>query len=290
MANNVTVPKGIALVSPASTSPALSTIDDNGLFFRTTPSDARQGKVLADVVKERGYDSVAVTYINNAYGKGLSDSFATEFEALGGKVTINTAHEDGRADYTAEVAELAEAGSDLLMVLAYPDQGGIGIIRAALDTEAFDTFGLADAMYSQKLLDDVKADGNDLTGSFGTVPGSEGEGADAFKAIYTDAGVDGQSGFTGESYDAAALLALAMQKGGEATSEAIAANMIAVANAPGEKILPGELGKALEILAAGGEVDYVGATNVELVGPGEASGSYREYEAQGNKFQTVRFR
>ena len=290
VANNVAVPKGIALVSPSATSPALSTIDDNGLFFRTSPSDARQGKVLAQVIKERGYDAIAITYTKNDYGKGLSESLQEAFEALGGTVTINTAHEDGKADYTAEVAELAEAGSDLLVVLGYADQGGIGVIRAALDTGAFETFGLADAMYSQPFLDAIGADGNDLTGSFGTVPGSEGEGADAFQEISMAAGGDGQSAFTGESYDAAALMALAMQKGGEATSEAIAANMMAVANAPGEKILPGQLGKALAILAAGGEVDYVGATNVELVGPGEASGSYREYEVQGNAFKTVRFR
>lgn len=290
VANNVAVPKGIALVSPSATSPALSTIDDDGLFFRTSPSDARQGKVLAQVIKDRGYDAIAITYTKNDYGKGLSESLQESFEELGGTVTINTAHEDGKADYTAEVAELAEAGSDLLVVLGYADQGGIGIIRAALDNGAFDTFGLADAMYAQPFLDAIKADGNDLTGSFGTVPGSEGEGADAFKEISIADGGDGQSAFTGESYDAAALMALAMQKGGEATSEAVAANMVAVANAPGEKILPGELGKALEILAAGGEVDYVGATNVELVGPGEASGSYREYEVQGNEFETIRFR
>ncbi len=50
-----------------------------------------------------------------------------------------------------------------------------------------------------------------------------------------------------------------------------------VANAPGEMIMPGELGKAIEILAGGGDVDYSGATGVELVGPGEAAGSYAEY-------------
>mgnify|MGYP000285052339 FL=1 len=54
--------------------------------------------------------------------------------------------------------------------------------------------------------------------------------------------------------------------------------------------MPGELGKALRILAGGGAVDYVGATNVELVGPGEASGSYKEFEVKGKAFTTVRFR
>jgi branched-chain amino acid transport system substrate-binding protein len=53
-----------------------------------------------------------------------------------------------------------------------------------------------------------------------------------------------------------------------------------VANAPGEPILPGELGKALEILADGGDVDYVGASAVELIGPGESAGNYREIEIE----------
>ena len=54
--------------------------------------------------------------------------------------------------------------------------------------------------------------------------------------------------------------------------------------------MPGELGKALRILASGGAVDYVGATNVELTGVGEASGSYKEFEIKGKAFTTVRFR
>ncbi len=51
-----------------------------------------------------------------------------------------------------------------------------------------------------------------------------------------------------------------------------------VANAPGDEILPGELAKALEMLAAGDDIDYVGASAVELIGPGESAGNYREIE------------
>jgi len=63
-----------------------------------------------------------------------------------------------------------------------------------------------------------------------------------------------------------------------------------VANAPGEPILPGELGKALEILANGGEIDYVGASGVELIEPGEAAGTYEEYEITDDGYSTVQFR
>jgi len=58
---NVAMPNGMVMISPSATSPALSTIEDNGLFFRTAPSDARQGVVMSDIIMERGYNSVALT-------------------------------------------------------------------------------------------------------------------------------------------------------------------------------------------------------------------------------------
>jgi branched-chain amino acid transport system substrate-binding protein len=284
---NVAIPNGIVMISPSATSPALTSIEDNGLFFRTAPSDARQGEVLSAILSDKGIAEVAVTYTNNDYGKGLSDSFASAFEAAGGTITINTPHDDGKGDYSAEVAALASAGGELLVVLGYADQGGKGIIQGALDTGAFDTFLMGDGMYSDALLADL---GADMGGSIGAVPWSEGEGADAFAAITEAAGVNGESSFTRESYDAAALIALAMHKGGAGTSEAAAANILDIANAPGEPILPGELGKAIQILNDGGEIDYVGATNVELIGPGEAAGTYREYTITDGAYETVQFR
>ena len=172
-------------------------------------------------------------------------------------------------------------------MLGYSDQGGRGIIRSATDAGAFETFMMGDGMYSEALLDDM---GGMLGGSFGAVPWSQGEGSEAFIELTEEAGVNGESSFTRESYDAAALLMLAMQAGGEATSEAAAANILDVANAPGEEILPGELGRALQILSEGGEIDYVGATNVELIGPGEAAGTYREYVVEDGDYETVTFR
>ncbi|MEM7615594.1 MAG: ABC transporter substrate-binding protein, partial [Pseudomonadota bacterium] len=136
IANNVAVPNGVVMVSPSATSPALSTIEDNDLFFRTAPSDARQGEVLANVLMDKGITSVAVTYTNNDYGKGLSDSFISNYEGLGGSITINAAHEDGKGDYSAEVGALAAAGGDLLVVLGYADQGGVGVIQSSLDSGA----------------------------------------------------------------------------------------------------------------------------------------------------------
>ena len=271
MLQNVARPNGVVMISPSATSPALSTAEDDGLFFRTAPSDARQGAVIAGMLAERGITEIAVTYTNNDYGKGLADSLAANF---GGTITTSIPHEDGKADYSAEVADLASAGGEVLAVLGYLDQGGKGIIEAALDSGAYDTFVLGDGMIGASL---PAAIGSDLDMSFGTAPGTVGDAIDSFNASFSAAGYEGDGPFRAESYDAAALIILAMQAAGSADRADIAANVLSVANAPGTEIMPGEIGKALEILANGGEVDYQGASNVELIGPGEAAGTYLEY-------------
>jgi branched-chain amino acid transport system substrate-binding protein len=284
---NVARPNGMGMISPSATSPGLSAAEDDGLFFRTTPSDARQGEVIADILTERGVKEIAISYTNNDYGKGLSDTISAAFEAKGGTVTANTAHEDGKADYSAEVATLASAGGDVLVVAGYVDQGGRGIIQASLDTGAFDTFYLPDGMYGDSLIASI---GAGLNGTYGTIPGTDSAGAEAFAAMGTAAGFDPTSSFTGQSYDAAALIMLAMEAAKSTNSKDWTAKILDVANAPGEKINPGELGRALELIAAGTDIDYVGATAVELIGPGESAGSFREYTVTDGAFVTDGFR
>jgi branched-chain amino acid transport system substrate-binding protein len=284
---NVALPNGIVMISPSATSPALSTIEDNGLFFRTSPSDARQGEVMTDILLSKDIKNVAVTYTNNDYGKGLADSFEAAFTEKGGTVTTNAAHDDGKADYSAEVAALAAAGGDALVVAGYVDQGGSGIVRASLDTGAFDTFVFPDGMISQALVDNF---GAEIDGSFGQNPAAEGEGREKYLAIAEAAGFDGSSAFSAESYDAAALIMLSMAAAGSSDPGVYKDKVMDVANEPGEKILPGELAKALEIINSGGDVDYVGATSVEMVGAGESAGSYREVAFENGEMTIVGYR
>lgn len=287
VANNVAVPNGVVMISPSATSPALTTIEDNGLFFRTAPSDARQGVILSQVIMDRGPRSVAVTYTNNDYGKGLADAFTSAFEEMGGTVTISAAHEDGKGDYAAEVGALAAAGGEALVVLGYVDQGGRGIMQGAIDTAAFDSFYLGDGMIGDSLLD---LPGLDDASVIGTAPGAEGENVDKFNMMFQEAAGDGSGPYRGESYDAAALMIMAMQKAGAADRGAIAENIMDIANAPGEQIGPGELGKALEMIAAGEEIDYVGATNVEFTDVGEAAGTYKELMIKDGAWNTEAIR
>ncbi|MDJ1008104.1 MAG: ABC transporter substrate-binding protein [Paracoccaceae bacterium] len=284
---NVALANGMVMISPSATSPGLSTIEDNDLFFRTAPSDARQGVVMAEILLEQDITEVAVTYTNNDYGKGLADSFEAAYAERGGTVTINAAHEDGKADYSAEVGALASAGGQRLVVAGYLDQGGPGIIQAALDAGAFDTFHLPDGMIGDSMQERF---GTDIEGSTGQVPGTDSPGAALMGELGEARGFNGTGPFAPESYDAAALIMLAMQAADSTDPNVYKGSVMDVANAPGVKIYPGQLAAGLALLAAGQEIDYVGASAVELIGPGESAGAYRQIEVIDGVITTVGFR
>jgi branched-chain amino acid transport system substrate-binding protein len=288
---NVARPNGMVMISPSATSPALTTAEDDGLFFRTAPSDAREGEVMAEILMEKGVQSIALTYTNNDYGKGLAEAIASSFTAKGGTITINTAHEDGKSDYSAEVAALASAGGDILVVAGYLDGGGRGIIQGSLDTGAFATFGLPGGMIGDAL---PEAIGAGLNGSYGQIAGSDSEGAVKFEEMAAAVGFDGTSAYSPESYDAAALIGLAMAAANSTDPQVYKDKVMEIANGPadgsGEKIFPGDLAKALDLIAAGTAIDYEGATAVTLIGPGESAGRYRVIEVKDGKNETVGFR
>lgn len=284
---NATTPAGVVSISPSATSPGLTSIEDRGLFFRTAPSDARQGQVLADAVIARGITEVALTHTNNDYGAGLAQSFAAAYAALGGTILLSAAHEDGKADYSAEVGALAATGAEHLVVFGYVDQGGAGIIRASLDSGAFGSFIMADGMLADGLGERF---GSEIDGSFGTTPGSDDALSQAFESLAQAAGITGTGPYRGEAYDAAALILLAMQAAGSAERDAFAARILDVANAPGEPIGPGEIARGLELLADGGDIDWQGATGVELTAEGDAAGSYKEMEFEGGKRRFLQLR
>ena len=283
VATNVAVPNGFVMISPSATSPGLTDLEDKGMFFRTAPSDARGGQVLADITNDKGIKSVAITYVNSDYGLGLADVYKAAVEAYGITVTTMASHESDKADYSADVGVLSSAGGDALAVLGYLDNAGGNIIEGSLDSGAFDTFVLSDGMIGDSLTDRF---GSDLNNSFGSMPGSLGEGAQLFKSVAEAGGINA-SVYVGESYDAAALIVLAMQAGNSSDKGSIAENIMSVANAPGEKIMAGEIAKGLKLLASGKDIDYQGATDVTFTDVGEAEGAFIEKGISGGKFTDV---
>ena len=281
---NVAVPNGILMVSPSATSPGLSKVPDNGTFWRTAPSDAKGGQILAKLTLSKGIESIAITYTNNDYGKGLAEVFEKAFTSGGGTVTAVASHEEDKGDYSSEVGVLASAGGDALLVVGYLDGGGLGIIEASLDSGAFDTFVMSDGMIGQSIVDAI---GSDLEGAFGSLPGAISKGSAKFSDLAAAKGLDASGPYVGESYDAAAIIALAIQAGGSADKQSILNNIKKVSNAPGIIINPGQLSYGLQMLAAGKEIDYQGATDVEFNAFGDANGAFKEVEVRGGSFVTV---
>jgi len=286
-ANNVAVPAGVVMVSPASTSPAIAEINDNDLVFRTTPSDSYQGEVLANLLLSKGINEIVVTFVNNDYGQGLSNAFTSVFEAGGGSVAANLAHEDGKADYRSELGSLASSGVDTLLVLAYADTSGETILRQAYESGNFTQYIGADGMVGDRLVGAVGADV--LEGMIATRPGKPDiPGSGLFSEAAAAAGFDPNSVFASQAYDAAFLLALAIEKNGSADREGLNEALRSVALPPGEVILPGEWEKAVELLKAGQDINYEGAAgSQDFDERGNVPGIIEEMIVRDGAFRTV---
>ena len=256
---NVTIPAGITVVSPSATSPAITSLDDGDLVFRTSPSDVYQGSIMARLLLSKGIKNIVITYVDNDWGKGISAELSSAFEAAGGKVAENMAHEEGKTDYSDVIRSLSASGVDTLVVLAYANGSGQTVLRQAVESGAFEQFVGGDGMASNTL---VAAIGSDkLRGMIVTKPGApDSTGSRIFNKYAWGNNLNPGGAFVGQSYDAAFLLALAIEKNGSADRAGISRALRAVASPPGEVILPGEWAKAKALIKAGKAINYEGAT------------------------------
>jgi branched-chain amino acid transport system substrate-binding protein len=283
-ANNAGIPGNVVMISPASTSPSLTGLADNDLVYRTAPSDAYQAEVLGRLIKSKGIDEIAITYVNNDYGKGFADGLKAAFEAEGGTVAISEAHEEGKADFRAELGSLAASGAQNLVILAYASGSGQTVLRQAVESGDFTAFIGGDGMIGEDVLTGI--DAKAVEGMLATKPGSpEVPGAALFAKMATDAGQDPNATFAAQAYDAAFLLALAIEKNGSNKREGVAAALREVALAPGETILPGEWEKAKKLLAEGKDINYEGASGPhEFDAAGDVPGVIVETMVKDGKF------
>ena len=276
MAQSVTIPAGVVMLSDTATAPTISDLDDNDLVFRVAPSDAYQGRSLAALAWEHGYRKLAVTFANDDYNSGLAGVFATAFTELGGMITGNEAHEPNKASYRAELATLAAGEAEGLALFAYFGSSGITILRNSLENELFGKFLGADGMMDKSVIEQIGAD--NLRGNIMlSQPASDtGDGSyKAFAAAFEAAGNSPDAPFVAHGYDIAFLAALAIERAGSADRDMISAALRDVANAPGMVIRPGEWAKAKEAIAAGEDINYEGASGaIEFDENGDVAGTY----------------
>ncbi len=279
--NSATIPAGVLLISPAATSPEITSLKDNDLVFRTIPSDEYQGQALARTLLERGTKKVAVSYINNDYGKGIAEAFKKEFEAKGGEIAGYEAHEENKSSYRADLAGLAQGGADTLVLLDYGDTSGLTVLREAIENGFFENFVGAEGM---KTSAPIKAIGADNLKTFmASAPvSSKSEALDIFNKAFTEAGGDINSSYVGPSYDAVFLMALAIEKAGGDKAK-LSESLRAVSNGEGEPIFPGEWKKAKELIDAGKAIDYKGASGeLNFDANGDVPCSYALFRVEGD--------
>jgi ABC-type branched-subunit amino acid transport system substrate-binding protein len=267
VAESVTIPAGMLLISPASTSPALTALEDNDLVFRMPISDAAQGVVLAQLIYEDlGLTSVCDLYVNNAYGQGLAAQFGETFAELGGTVTASVPHEDASEaiSYSAELNQCVAGDPEALVAISYPTGQAKVYLREAIEGDLISNFVFVDGTKEPTIFSELGWENFD--GMKGTGPGVlppvdfNVQFDEAYEAEY---GALYQTPFVREAYDAVIAIGLAAAAAGTNTDRAaIAAAVRDVINAPGDTYGPSEddITAALAAAAAGEDIDYAGAS------------------------------
>lgn len=286
-ATSVAVPNKVVMLSPTATSPEMTGLEDDDYIFRVVASDDYQGKVLADIVKEEGISKVAVTYVNNDYGVGIARTFIEAFKASGGEVTGEQKHEEKSASYRAELATLAGGEPEALVVIAYAGGSGISIVRQSLENGLFDRFIGTDGLRDNKLIEELGEE-NLATTFFSSPTSPPGTTAqEKFRGAYEAAYETTEDKiFIEQSYDAAFLLALAVEQAGSADRAAIRDALRAVAGPPGEVIEPGEWAKAKELIAAGTDINYEGVGgSLDFDDVGDVTGFFGKFVVENGSYK-----
>lgn len=271
------VGEGVIQFSPANTSDAFTTYDDNGLYFRTAPSDVLQGEVLGNLIAEDGHQTLGMIVLNDSYGTGLAKYVQEAFEAAGGEVVAQPTYNTGDTVFDTQISEVLAADPDAIALITFDE---VSTILPGL-------FGQVDpaTLYfvdgNLKNFADAFPAGS-LTGAKGTLPGLTIDSIGDFTAALDEwVAAEGDEPLTdysyaAESYDAVILLALASLAAGGATEGVdVAAKLREVSGGEGEGEKCTTFADCADIILSGGVADYDGISGPitfdEVGDPTEAS-------------------
>ncbi|MEO0493434.1 MAG: ABC transporter substrate-binding protein [Actinomycetota bacterium] len=273
--------------SPANTSPAFTDYDDNGLYFRTAPSDVVQGAALADIMLADGNETAAFLVLNDSYGTGLLEFTKGPWEANGGTTVYEVVYDPQAENFDAEVAATVDANPDAIVIIGFDETSKIlsGLIENG--------FGPADkAVYGSdgnmgNALAAAFDDPSVVAGMRGTLPGVDvaGELADFRDALLE---VDPELvdfSYSAESYDAVVVVALAAIAAGSDDGVAVGAEINEVTRG-GTKCT--SFAECADLLADGTDIDYDGFSGplefIDAGEPSQASILILEFDADGALF------
>jgi len=252
---------GVLQISPANTAPSLTDYPDNGLYFRTAPSDVLQGAVIAGIASDLGLTSGATIAREDPYGVGLQDAFVKDFTAAGGTITSALTYDPAAPDFAAEVAEIAATNPEFVQVVGFEETTKLlqEMIKQGIGPQDVQIF-LVDGNISTTAYKDFPKD--TMTGVIASVPtGDPSVDVEAFNArlLEQDPNLT-DFAYGAQAYDATILVALAADYAGCADGTAIAAAMPMVANADAGGEACQTYADCLAIIQAGGQPNYDGVT------------------------------
>ena len=290
---SVTGPSKIVQVSPASSSPTLTALGrdgkTNGMFFRTITSDALQGTAAAKYALDQGFKKIAVIHVNNDFGVNLNGEFAKAYKALGGEIVSTTPYNEKQSSYASEATTAMAAKPDGLYLIATPVDGAT-IARAWVSQGGVAKFLLNDGMNSPDFIAAVGA--KYLNEAYGTSSGtSPSASTEYFNANYKAfSNIDPANPAADRSYDAGAIVGLAIAAAASAEPAAIRDAIFKVTDPAGAVVHAGkdEFAKALGLIKEGKAVRYEG-----VIGPvafdkyGDITGPFRLWKITDGKVVTV---
>ncbi|MGJ7442659.1 ABC transporter substrate-binding protein [Aquipuribacter sp. MA13-6] len=272
---------GVVQFSPANTSPDFTDYDDNGLYFRTAPSDVLQGRVLGDLLVQDGCLDVGAIVLDDPYGTGLAENFTMSLEAGGGGLVADPIlYPEGTSNFSAQVTQVADAGAECVVLIGFAETVQIinEMVAQGVNPTEVPTYFVDGnlAGYSEDLPPGT------LEGNKGTLPGAEA--SEEFQARLVEAyGELTEFSYAAESYDAAIVIGLAAIAAGDDSGAAIGAAIPDVTR-DGEKCTT--FADCVALLEAGEDIDYDGVSGpIEMSDQGdpqEATIGIFEYDAENN--------
>jgi ABC-type branched-subunit amino acid transport system substrate-binding protein len=290
---SVTGPAKVVQVSPASSSPTLTQLGrdgkTNGIFFRTITSDALQGVAAAKFALDQGFKKLAVINVNSDFGVNMLKEFSKAYKAMGGEIVSETPYNEKQPSYQAEVTAAMAGNPDGLYLISTPVDGAT-IARQWISQGGVGKFLLNDGMNSGDFIKNVGA--KYLDDAYGTSSGTNPTpSTEYFMANYKAfSGLDPANPAADRSYDAGAIVGLAIAQAGKAEPAAIKEAINKVLDPKGEVIHAGkdDFAKALKLIKDGKPIKYEG-----VIGPvsfdqyGDITGPFRLWRIQKGEVTTV---
>lgn len=250
---------GVIQFSPANTSDAFTNYDDNGLYFRTAPSDVLQGEVLGNLIAGDGHETLGMMVLNDSYGTGLAKYTQEAFEAAGGEVVAQPTYNTGDTTFDAQISELLAADPDAIALITFEEV-------ATMLPNIVSSFPAENLYFVDGNLSNFGEDfaPGTLTGAKGTLPGlsvdSITDFTDALQDYWTGEGNEELTEFSyaAESFDAVILLALAALEANSTESAAIAEKLQEVSGGSGDGEKCESFEACAQIIIDGGTADYDG--------------------------------